>query len=459
MVRMEIGEVQTQTESVKAFCTEMKTAVESMSRATQGVGLATGLQGQTFDSIKSYLGTVYPALAKAFTLLAEEAEQANQNYVDGYTGEFGNVTLDSDELQDNIQQIQQLIHAMEEQKAHFQRLNENLKEVPGASLALDYVIRTFQRTIERNQTKKEKVEEKLQKFLAFDAQSSSYFAGIDGQMSLVSSGLQSIGMSADGKTLGAGTWNGNGFSGLSNGDWIKTVNGQWTEREKKQEAKLAEKLQEYTIIKCTDVNGKVTWALEKDGLSVSDSEALAYLRKINGNMDQKKYDIVAVTPEEWTARVNEAWKKNKDYFSGNEIPISWLAHGQDWVNKQQENGVWDAMWSVGMTVAAVRGAQTSEKSSVTKNIIKNNLGNEIDITPSKNHTTVNKNPGPFNGNPNSSIDILDSKGKITTRRFYDETGKAIRDIDMTNHGNPKNHPEYPHEHKWKYDSDGKPTRE
>lgn len=31
------------------------------------------------------------------------------------------------------------------------------------------------------------------------------------------------------------------------------------------------------------------------------------------------------------------------------------------------------------------------------------------------------------------------------------------DVDMNNHGNPKEHPEVPHEHKWKYDS-GKPVR-
>lgn len=99
-----------------------------------------------------------------------------------------------------------------------------------------------------------------------------------------------------------------------------------------------------------------------------------------------------------------------------------------------------------------------KKASGAKDIIKNNLGKEIDMTPSKNHTKVNKNPGPFD-EPNSSIDILDSIGELTTRRFYDETGKAVRDVDMINHGNPKRHPEYPHEHKWKYDSNGKPTRE
>ncbi len=95
----------------------------------------------------------------------------------------------------------------------------------------------------------------------------------------------------------------------------------------------------------------------------------------------------------------------------------------------------------------------NESTAETK--ITTNLGNEIDITPSTNHTTVSKNPGP-KGTPNSSIDILDSDGNVTTRRWYDSNGTAYRDVDMTNHGNPATHPEWPHEHIWRYGANGKP---
>ena len=79
--------------------------------------------------------------------------------------------------------------------------------------------------------------------------------------------------------------------------------------------------------------------------------------------------------------------------------------------------------------------------------VTSDFGNDIDITPSNNHSTVPKNPGP-KGVQNSSIDILDEVGDVATRRWYDSKGNAYRDIDMTNHGNPKTHPEYPHEHTW-----------
>ena len=91
-----------------------------------------------------------------------------------------------------------------------------------------------------------------------------------------------------------------------------------------------------------------------------------------------------------------------------------------------------------------------------KKTIISTLGNEIDITPSLKHTSVNKNPGPY-GEVNTSVDILDAEGNIKTRRWYDSEGKAYRDVDMSDHGNPKEHPEVPHEHTWEYNN-GNPKR-
>ncbi len=88
--------------------------------------------------------------------------------------------------------------------------------------------------------------------------------------------------------------------------------------------------------------------------------------------------------------------------------------------------------------------------------VTSNLDNEIDITPMRIHMTITKNPG-VTGKPNSSVDILDGNGNLMTRRWYDSEGRAYRDVDMTNHGNPKRHPEYPHEHFWDW-SNGNPKR-
>ena len=56
-----------------------------------------------------------------------------------------------------------------------------------------------------------------------------------------------------------------------------------------------------------------------------------------------------------------------------------------------------------------------------------------------------------------SVLIYETIINIITRRWYDSNGNAYRDVDMTNHGNSKTHPEYPHEHTWNW-SDGIPKR-
>jgi len=53
------------------------------------------------------------------------------------------------------------------------------------------------------------------------------------------------------------------------------------------------------------------------------------------------------------------------------------------------------------------------------------------------------------------LDFLENGKK--TIRWYDSEGKAYRNVDMSDHGNSKEHPEVPHEHTWEYNN-GKPKR-
>ncbi len=64
---------------------------------------------------------------------------------------------------------------------------------------------------------------------------------------------------------------------------------------------------------------------------------------------------------------------------------------------------------------------------------------------------------PTKGEPNSvTISIRD--GKTTSERYYDGNGDAYLDIDYTNHGNPKQHPKVPHQHRWIKDKNGRLVR-
>ncbi|MGY0374242.1 hypothetical protein [Clostridium sp. JNZ J1-5] len=48
----------------------------------------------------------------------------------------------------------------------------------------------------------------------------------------------------------------------------------------------------------------------------------------------------------------------------------------------------------------------------------------------------------------SSLDQVNESGETIMRRFFDDLGRALRNVDFTNHGNPKEHPIVPHVHTW-----------
>ena len=50
-------------------------------------------------------------------------------------------------------------------------------------------------------------------------------------------------------------------------------------------------------------------------------------------------------------------------------------------------------------------------------------------------------------------------GKLDQERYYGNDGKPYLDIDYSNHGNPKMHPNVPHQHKITYDDNGKMHRD
>ena len=66
---------------------------------------------------------------------------------------------------------------------------------------------------------------------------------------------------------------------------------------------------------------------------------------------------------------------------------------------------------------------------------------------------------PTRGEPNSTQEIYNEDGSVKRRRYYDEEGKANKDIDY-NHGGVRH--EFPHMHDWEWEGalpERKPQRE
>lgn len=76
----------------------------------------------------------------------------------------------------------------------------------------------------------------------------------------------------------------------------------------------------------------------------------------------------------------------------------------------------------------------------------------------QNHTRGESRKVPFEHIPNSVYDKVEN-GKVVQRRYYGKTGKPRLDIDMTDHGNSKEHTTIPHYHNWNEISDGKMKRD
>jgi RHS repeat-associated protein len=130
-----------------------------------------------------------------------------------------------------------------------------------------------------------------------------------------------------------------------------------------------------------------------------------------------------------------------------------ILHGGGTIVTSGANAIADAKTAQYYFAMTRQGGSSGEKGDTeggtdtvkgTSSTVTSNKGNVYDDTPSSNHSTTTGNP--MKGEPNSSIDILDKNGNIKTRRWFGPDGNQIRDIDYTNHGNPKTHPEWPHEH-------------
>lgn len=67
--------------------------------------------------------------------------------------------------------------------------------------------------------------------------------------------------------------------------------------------------------------------------------------------------------------------------------------------------------------------------------------------------TDNVHTKPQKGSPNSVLQNY-KNGKLDSERYYDSDGNPYLDIDYSDHGNPKMHPDVPHQHKITFDDDG-----
>jgi hypothetical protein len=133
MVKMNLEAVRTQTAQIKAYCQELRTGAEQLQTTASAVALDPGISGATGDSVKNYLSSMYPAIGRAIILHADRIETANQAYLDGYIATCGDMSLDSEDLEEFIAKydrlIDQFVESKESQEQWYRSLDLELQEL------------------------------------------------------------------------------------------------------------------------------------------------------------------------------------------------------------------------------------------------------------------------------------------------------------------------------------------
>ncbi|WP_413536998.1 T7SS effector LXG polymorphic toxin [Carnobacterium divergens] len=416
-IKMFAGEVTTQTSSIKSYCTNIMNGMTKIQTVLSKIILEPSLQGNTYDSAKNYFKTAYLPATRGFILVCETAIRANEKLITDYKS-----NVDVNDLQEDI-----LVSQMSRLDSMSTALN---------SIAIPKVF--TQNVIDNLQEAKGKTAKKLTQLREFNHKSASIFEELEQQLQNLERGVALI---AEGKA-----WNGTtgtfSTAGL-NMDWAQNIEKNWEERDKKnkkdKKLKMLNQLKNKNIQYTNDKKGK-HWRI--NGEPVTDLEMIAFLNKNSDKLESDGYsiselkitkDIVLFGPGGFTGATTS--------ISGGGFALRNLADagktiiGAGWLLNQLNN----------LQVSKVQEEVTSNK------------GKTYDNTPSKNHKKVNEKDAEITGDPDSSVDIYNNNGDLVRRRWFDSDGRAIRDIDYTNHGHPKNHPEVPHEHNWTYDK-GRPMR-
>ncbi len=103
------------------------------------------------------------------------------------------------------------------------------------------------------------------------------------------------------------------------------------------------------------------------------------------------------------------------------------------------------------------GNYKGTKGAENKQITYNSAGSSLVKTVNSLISLENIKKLPMIASPNS-VSLKYKNGKLLSERYYDANGKAYLDIDYTNHGNSKTHPNVPHQHIIKFNDQGESIR-
>ena len=208
-LNMYLGEVQSQTQSMNAVCTATIQGMEQVIQSIDAFALDPVLQGQTYESAKSFFVQTFHPLAQGIIYLCEELIQQNNAFPRDFAAQVAQTDVIEQELREQIQQINQMISHTEEMNAAM--------PIPSMGAMIGIFV-----------AMKQKLEEKLEHLYEFNTTSSSNYDTAIQLAASIATGLAEV-QSGKGFSFASGTFSTQGL----NMEWTNSIRAI-TENRKRQ---------------------------------------------------------------------------------------------------------------------------------------------------------------------------------------------------------------------------------
>lgn len=375
-IDMYLNDSLTQATSASHFCQKQVTDYQNLQQAITQFTLQTpNLQGKTYDAAKAYFSQILYPLVQGGILLSEAVEKAAKRFPQEYINQVDSISLKQSELEAQIRQMNQYITQAEGIRQLL--LSPHMpEEHQGFQLNQNTLLLMMYHDL------KHKLEEKLQKLLAYNQSSAQFFTEIKSLEQAVNQGL------AQTKTA----WNSQTktFSIPKDLSWTTTIQDKWQQAENEKKGidptknKELEKYNVYAlIIHDSDGNPRVFWKIEdkQSGYGIVNPELYQYVTKVGQYLEPEL--IQFMTYDTYQEKVNVAWRQGVNYETGEKLdPLlgslvstsQYVKDGYTWIN---ESELGQALMILGFTYASYKVLTTTGVKQVESGKIEDVSGIEF----------------------------------------------------------------------------------
>ncbi|WP_271555111.1 transposase, partial [Enterococcus mundtii] len=361
----------------------------------------------------AYFSQILYPLVQGGILLSEAVEKAAKRFPQEYINQVDSISLKQSELEAQIRQMNQYITQAEGIRQLL--LSPHMpEEHQGFQLNQNTLLLTMYHDL------KHKLEEKLQKLLAYNQSSAQFFTEIKSLEQAVNQGL------AQTKTA----WNSQTktFSMPKDLSWTTTIQDKWQQADNEKKGidptknKELEKYNVYAlIIHDSEGNPRVFWKIEdkQSGYGIVNPELYQYVTKVGHYLEPEL--IQFMTYDTYQEKVNAAWRQGVNYETGEKLdPLlgslvstsQYVKDGYTWIN---ESELGQALMVLGFTYASYKVLTTTGVKQVESGKIEDVSGigkleniniKKFEIKNKHLRNTIAKRARKFNVNTSDEANIL-----------------------------------------------------